>query len=181
MGTCPPQGGLLQPSLGPRPAWGCSPETVSRIPGLVWAEPTVGGQSRDPTWCLTLKPLVLCCSAFAAQDSAVMHLPATIGTLGPVLGRLRGQDTGWWGGGACYRVGLGAGRLSGLYPRPSWTQASLKAGALPGWLLAAGICGWPSAPFPANGSVREAGGSAPSSSVSPSQGFEERGPRRAPV
>lgn len=80
VGTCPPQGGLLQPSLGPRPAWGCSLETVSRIPGLVWAEPTVGSQSRNPTWCLTLKPLVLCCSAFAAQDSAVMHLPATIGT-----------------------------------------------------------------------------------------------------
>lgn len=59
-GPRPSPGGLLQP------AWtlaslGCSPETKSRIPGLVWSEPAVDCQSRDPPPLLrlTLRALIL--------------------------------------------------------------------------------------------------------------------------
>lgn len=92
--------------------------------------------------CLTLKPLVLCFSAFISQASATMHLPAAIGECslftkarteqlhGPRgLARCFDSASGW-------RVPAGGGEIEGLWgcyplliadlsqhPSPAFTQA----------------------------------------------------------
>lgn len=89
---------------------------------------------------LDLEAPVLCCSAFTAQASAVMHLPAAIGTYGPCTRGAQWATTpGGCRGPAACRWGQQGGVL-GASPCAPRTQASPKARALAGWLPAAGIC-----------------------------------------
>lgn len=80
MGGHPPWCGSFSSVLAPTSlealTGGCEQDS-----GLVWAEPAGGPpeQGLHFATCQILKPPILCFSAFVSQDSATMHLPATIG------------------------------------------------------------------------------------------------------